>query len=214
MFDQTGQQPAIGMSIETDLNKTNKSTWRLQNQMPSLDGTSLEAPSIIHQTKVQPEKRLSPLLDKEEKAGAWNLGQSLDSKKITSALGYLDLKQICYCLAQGLNKHIQFSKGNFFLDDLKNQEKNLPDLEFSYNLGKGKIDLDAIKLKKEQKKEESKKQFEELKMQMENENKVSETPKNLTNHKQDLLLKEDSPDNIVDESKDIEDFYDEKGIDD
>ena len=49
---------------------------------------------------------------------------------------------------------------------------------------------------------------------MENENKVSETPKNLTNHKQDLLSKEESPDNIVDESKDIEDFYDEQGSDD
>ena len=48
---------------------------------------------------------------------------------------------------------------------------------------------------------------------MENERKVSETPKNLTNHKQDLLSNKESPDNIVDESKDIEDFYDEQGID-
>lgn len=45
------------------------------------------------------ERKLSPLLEKEEKQAVWNLGQSLDSKKITSALGYLDLKQICYCLA-------------------------------------------------------------------------------------------------------------------
>jgi hypothetical protein len=74
--------------------------------MPSLGEPSLEAPSIIHKTKPQPERKLSPLLDAGEKAGAWNLGQSLDSKKITSALGYLDLKQICFCLAQGLHKHI------------------------------------------------------------------------------------------------------------
>jgi hypothetical protein len=61
--------------------------------MPSLDAASLEVPSIIHQTKVpKPLRKLSPLLDAGEKAGAWNLGQSLDSKKITSALGYLDLK--------------------------------------------------------------------------------------------------------------------------
>ena len=39
------------------------------------------------------------MLDKGEKDKAMNLGHSLDSKKVTSALGYLDLKQICYCLA-------------------------------------------------------------------------------------------------------------------
>jgi hypothetical protein len=41
---------------------------------------------------VIPKRKLSPLLDAREKTEAWNLGQSLDSKKITSALGYLDLK--------------------------------------------------------------------------------------------------------------------------
>lgn len=39
------------------------------------------------------------LITKDERDQAWNAGHSLDSKKITSALGYLDLKQICYCLA-------------------------------------------------------------------------------------------------------------------
>lgn len=80
------------------------------------------------------------------------MGQSLDSKKITSALGYLDLKQICYCLAQALAKHIDFSKGQYFVDDLKQIARANPhdvpaDLaDFSYNLGKGmKIDLDAAK---------------------------------------------------------------------
>ena len=62
---------------------------------------------------------MSPLLAPREKEVAWNLGQSLDSKKVTSALGYLDLKQICYCLAQALSKHIEFSRGQFFLSDLK-----------------------------------------------------------------------------------------------
>lgn len=32
------------------------------------------------------------LIDKTERDKAFNLGHSLDSKKITSALGYLDLK--------------------------------------------------------------------------------------------------------------------------
>lgn len=40
----------------------------------------------------KPQRKLSPLLDNKEKERAWNLGQSLDSKKVTSALGYLDLK--------------------------------------------------------------------------------------------------------------------------
>lgn len=65
------------------------------------------------------ERKLSPLLTADEKNLAWNLGQSMDSKKVTSALGYLDLKQICYCLAKALNKHIEFSRGFYFLDDLK-----------------------------------------------------------------------------------------------
>ena len=107
---------------------------------------------------------------------AWNLGQSLDSKKVTSALGYLDLKQICYCLAQALNKHIEFSKANFFLSDLKTEaqqkNENVGDqVEFSYNLGSGmKIDVAAAKEKqaeKEKKKQERQKEFEELKKQME-----------------------------------------------
>ena len=38
------------------------------------------------------ERKLSPLLEAGEKEQAFNLGQSLDSKKVTSALGYLDLK--------------------------------------------------------------------------------------------------------------------------
>jgi hypothetical protein len=68
----------------------------------------------------------------------------LDSKKITSALGYLDLKQICYCLAQALMKHINYANSHYFVDDIKKDA----DVEFSYDLGKGmKIDLEAAKLK-------------------------------------------------------------------
>ena len=40
----------------------------------------------------QTEKRLSPLIDKTERDKLWLNGQSLDSKQVTSALGYLDLK--------------------------------------------------------------------------------------------------------------------------
>ena len=105
--------------------------------------------------KIQPAKskrQISPLLEAKEKDAAWNLGQSLDSKKVTSALGYLDLKQICYCLARALSRHIEFSRGQFFLDDLKIlKEKKLMEIdnvEFSYNLGAElKIDLEEAKQK-------------------------------------------------------------------
>jgi len=68
---------------------------------------------LFNQDSFDQEKQMpmSPLLAPQEKEAAWNLGQSLDSKKVTSALGYLDLKQICYCLAQALSKHIEFSRG-------------------------------------------------------------------------------------------------------
>lgn len=65
------------------------------------------------------KRPMSPLIDKQERDHLWNIGQSLDSKQVTSALGYLDLKQICYCLANALMKHIEFSQGFYFFDDLK-----------------------------------------------------------------------------------------------
>ena len=104
----------------------------------------------------KPDKKLSPLLSADEKKVAWNLGQSIDSKKVTSALGYLDLKQICYCLAQAMNKHIEFSQGFFFLEDLKKSalQKNEivgDQVDFSYNLGDLKIDVDAAKKKQAEK---------------------------------------------------------------
>jgi len=127
------------------------------------------------------------LLEVGEKDAMWNLGQSLDSKKVTSTLGYLDLKQICYCLAQAMNKHIEFSKGLFFLDDLKlmkEEMKDPTDLEFSYNLGEElKIDIDKLKAKKNEeklvKKEAALKEFEDLKKKMESTEKsvAKPTPK-------------------------------------
>lgn len=115
-------------------------------------------------------------MSNDERKLAWNFGQSLDSKKITSALGYLDLKQICYCLAQALNKHIEFSRGYFFLDDLKKQAKMVNEVvgdqvEFSYNFNEGlKIDVEAAKQKqaeREQKEKERQREFDKLKLQME-----------------------------------------------
>ena len=41
-------------------------------------------------------------------------------------------------------KHIDFSRGQFFVDDIQN-------LEFSYNMGELKIDVDAAKQKQKEK---------------------------------------------------------------
>jgi len=57
-------------------------------------------------------------LEPEEKKEAWDRGHSVDAKKITEALGFIDMKQICYCLAHALMKHISFGQGFYFLSDL------------------------------------------------------------------------------------------------
>lgn len=131
-------------------------------------------PKSLFEEQEETEEKIRPwssLIDKEERDQAWNAGHSMDAKKVTSALGYLDLKQICYCLAQALMKHIEFSQGFFFLGDLQShikakrqaqkerspeaendpldEMKDLPmneNLEFTYNLGdKFKIDVDEAK---------------------------------------------------------------------
>ena len=51
-------------------------------------------PQKVQEQKRQPKRKLSPLLEREERELLWNnaLGHSLDSKKVVSALGFLDLK--------------------------------------------------------------------------------------------------------------------------
>ena len=85
-------------------------------------------------------------------------------------------------------KHIEFSQGFFFLGDLQDFVKNKKmtesetpveeikneELEFTYNLGdKFKIDIEAAKKRKEAREAESKKNFEELKKQMEESAKIT-----------------------------------------
>lgn len=116
---------------------------------------------------------MSPLIDKEERDKLWNNGQSLDSKQVTSALGYLDVKQICYCLAHALLKHIEFAQGFYFLDDLQSflkaikPEPSGKELEFTYDLGENmKIDIEKVKQKKHEKELKSNQEFQELKKKM------------------------------------------------
>jgi hypothetical protein len=53
------------------------------------------SPSLFdrQQKKEEPTERpWSALIDKGERDKAWDAGHSMDAKKVTSALGYLDLK--------------------------------------------------------------------------------------------------------------------------
>ena len=64
-------------------------------------------------------KAWSDLLSKKEQHDLINAGHSIDAKKVTETLGFIDMKQICYCLAHSLMKHIDFGKGFYFLSDLQ-----------------------------------------------------------------------------------------------
>jgi hypothetical protein len=67
------------------------------------------------------------LLDNKTKGKLINLGQSLDSAKLTDALGYIDLKNIIRCLAHAVQRHIDYSKGFLFIEELEDVNE-----EFSY----------------------------------------------------------------------------------
>lgn len=87
------------------------------------------------------------------------LGQSLDSKQIPLAIGNIDMRGLLKCFARALCKHIEFSEGFLFLDDLKSitkqiyKEHGIPEesVEFSYGQGDLRIDLHGKKQTKEQK---------------------------------------------------------------
>lgn len=72
---------------------------------------------------------------------------------MTSALGYLDLKQICYCLANALMRHIDFSQGFLFLDELQEHLRaggeSEPQFDFTYNIQEElKIDVERARQRK------------------------------------------------------------------
>jgi len=70
------------------------------------------------------------------------------------AIGYLDLRQILKAFAKAIMKHIDFSKGLYFTEDLKRLNELMEaegfeasdNLDFSYNLDSNmKIDIDEFK---------------------------------------------------------------------
>lgn len=127
---------------------------------------------------------------------------------MTEALGFLDMKQICYCLAHCILKHIDFGQGFLFLQDLKDFKSGaqVKDLDFSYNLGALKIDVEQAKKAKTDK---DKQAFESLKKQMEEKSTpLQDTTKGLAVEKQQSAgsIEEDVK---SDHSSGIEDFYED-----
>ena len=73
----------------------------------------------------------TPLLDKKEKLEARDYGYSFGSKKVAMGPGFINLRFMCHCLARAIMRHLEFSQGNWFLQDLQSAEDDI-DLEFSY----------------------------------------------------------------------------------
>jgi len=91
------------------------------------------------------------MLDKTTKSKLINLGQSLDSKKMHDAIAYIDLRQLCKGFSKAIMRHVDFSKGLYFQEDLKKLNELMEAegfdgsarLDFSYNLDANmKINLD------------------------------------------------------------------------
>lgn len=119
---------------------------------PKLDTAIVEEPkpgdlsggSVLQADITAPEqpKPSSPMLDERTKHKLINLGSSLDSKKMSDAIGYLDLRQLCKSFGKAIMRHIDFSKGLYFVDDLKKLNDLMEaegfdvsgKLDFSYNL--------------------------------------------------------------------------------
>ena len=51
----------------------------------------------------------TPLIDKKEKAHAWEHGYSFGSKKVAMGPGFINLRFMCHCLARAIKRHIDFS---------------------------------------------------------------------------------------------------------
>ena len=173
-----------------------------------------------------PKEELKPwseLLTKEERKDLLDAGHSIDAKKVTETLGFLDMKQICYCLAHALMKHIDFGKGFYFLTDLQQyarlvndeyakqappEEMNdLPikneELDFTYNLGDMKMPLpERHRQILDRNEQENEKQFLEIKQRL-----ISkETP---VQHKSEVeKIIKDLDEEVAEEEKLIEDCYD------
>lgn len=101
------------------------------------------------------EQNDSPMLDQATKDKLLHLGQSLDSKQFSDALGFIDLRKLLKCFAKAVSRHVDFSKGYLFLEDMRKSATFKNKLKFTYNQNKEmKIDLERLKKKANQNKKD------------------------------------------------------------
>lgn len=111
---------ALQLTLKDQYEKSKRN--QSETESCNLDDSIISAVPLMNlkiNNKPKLDRPWSQLIDKEERDLAFNAGHSLDAKKMTEALGFLDMKQICYCLAHAIMKHIEFGKGFYFLADLQ-----------------------------------------------------------------------------------------------
>lgn len=85
-----------------------------------LDGSTVVIADITpSQEEINRSVPPSPMLDKTTKEKLKLLGQSLDSKHINQAIGNIDIRRLLKWFSKAICKHIEFSEGFLFLEDLK-----------------------------------------------------------------------------------------------
>ena len=68
---------------------------------------------------------------------------------LTDALGFVDVRLLLKLFAKAVSKHVDFSRGYLFLEDMKKSATLRKEgLKFTYNLNKNmKIDMNRLKEK-------------------------------------------------------------------
>jgi len=65
----------------------------------------------------------SPLLAKDAQIEAFYYGYSFNSKRMAMGPAFFNIRIICDCLGRAIRRHIDFSQGRSFLDELNEAKK-------------------------------------------------------------------------------------------
>ena len=125
-----------------------------QAATPKTNGSKPSVKSEVKENykKAEETRPQSPMLDQTTKEKLINLGKSLDSKQFTDAIGFIDLRMLLKWFAKAISRHLDFSRGYLFLEDMKKSATLRKEgLKFTYNLHKNmKIDMKRLKDKANQ----------------------------------------------------------------
>ena len=65
----------------------------------------------------------TPLIGKEQKAEQLHHGHSFNSKRMAMGPAFFNIRIICDCVGRALRRHMDFSQGHWFLDELNDANK-------------------------------------------------------------------------------------------